>query len=205
MSFNNFKCGVLKELHFCNFVVILCLQFLHGNFDPVQGVLCELHTLFVIHEPLQIVHVLIELTFSSLATILNVVQLPLALHRFVLVALVKATRGMAVVLPVPQAQPAEFVPASARARVACHVIASLVLLNRPPTLRAILGIRDHPIYIFRLTGVLQLPLSDACARSRAVRLFLALETELVPTAAHNVVGSTSFVFYDHITTWTRAP
>lgn len=75
------------------------------------------------------------------------------------VASVKAASALAVLLPVALAQPAELIAALA----ARHMHAALVLLNGPPALGALLGVRQDPVQVLALCAVLQDPFAHRVA------------------------------------------
>jgi len=74
-------------------------------------------------------------------------------------------RAAPVVVPGVEAEPAELVAAGGAAR---HVVAAVVLLDRPPALGAALGVGHHPVGRLRVGGVLGQPRAHRGARHRPV-------------------------------------
>jgi len=125
-----------------------------------------LFSFIMIIEPLKVEHVFTEFILCILYALLLLINLRVSglLHFFILVALVVPSRLLAMLLPVPEAEPAKLVAAEPTV----HVIAPLVLLNGFPALGTLLGVRHYPSYVFTLIRVFSLPIYCLITGARSV-------------------------------------
>mmetsp|Transcript_59804 Transcript_59804/g.107615 ORF Transcript_59804/g.107615 Transcript_59804/m.107615 type:complete len:225 (-) Transcript_59804:579-1253(-) len=108
------------------------------------------------------------------------------------VALVIPAGGRAVSRPLPEAQPAELVPAAARLG-ANHVVAALVLLDGLVALRALLGVRPDPTNVLRLGAILDIPLDHCLAAGRSMGLLPTSPAPTVVAVAANLKSLNSLI------------
>jgi hypothetical protein len=87
-----------------------------------------------------------------------------------------------VIIPIAHANPTKLVTTP----LARHVVATLILFDSRIAFRARLGVGQDPIGSFRLIAAFLIPQLEILARTRQVRLFTAIQTELhLATIAYN--------------------
>lgn len=122
-------------------------------------------------------HILLEFMLSLFPLLLELTDRVLVLlHFLILVALVIPAGGAAMLAPAAHAEPAKLV----LTHITRHVVAALVLLDRPLALGAVLGVGDHPRDVLALALVFHVPLHGQLAVARPVRILISLDAEDVP-------------------------
>mmetsp|Transcript_96107 Transcript_96107/g.214037 ORF Transcript_96107/g.214037 Transcript_96107/m.214037 type:complete len:278 (-) Transcript_96107:608-1441(-) len=151
------------------------MQCLHLALDIQLLTDGELHALIVIHEALEVEHVLVKGVLCLLLT--PFLLSPLSLLRLLIVdvALVVAPGLCAVRRPGPQAEPTELMAATT-VLGADHVVAALILLYSLVTLRALFRVSLNPTDVFGLRAIFDDPLVHPLAACRAVRFLPASPT-----------------------------
>lgn len=87
-----------------------------------------------------------------------------SVRRIVLVAVVVATSGRAVLLPIASAEPAKLVSTASRALLTRHVHATTILLDRSSAFGALLRIGDQPLDVLTLARFPLSPVRHLLAR-----------------------------------------
>mmetsp|Transcript_44389 Transcript_44389/g.105135 ORF Transcript_44389/g.105135 Transcript_44389/m.105135 type:complete len:375 (-) Transcript_44389:383-1507(-) len=171
-------------------LVVKCLHLaLHFNF-LLPG---ELHTTIMVHEALEVEHVLIQRMLCSYAALLFLRMLAFFRLLVIDIALVVPSCRGTVSRPVTQTKPTKLVPTASSLRTH-HVVATLVLLYRSVALRALLGVGPDPTNVLRLCTVLDIPGADRFALGRPMGLLTTRPAlEKVATTAH-LQGISTLVF-----------
>jgi len=139
----------------------------------------ELAGLFVIVEPVYLVHILVVVLLGPLLLVARV----FFLVEFVAVVVVL------VVGPGLEAHPAEVEATAARALAALHVVAALILLDVLVALRTGLRVDHNPIDVLPLRVVFVHPLFGRITRGRFVGFLQAMEAEgVVAHTLDEIVG-----------------
>lgn len=154
-------------------------------------------------ESFEVEHILVQFILSLLYSLLFFSNLIIAclLEFFVLIALIVSSRLLTMLFPVTQAEPTKL----KRAKLACHVVATLVFLDWPVTLRARLGVRHNPGNVLTFRRILRLPLYRCLAGARPVRLLAALEAKRVATLALDITDTILLVLDAVVTALVWAP
>ena len=103
--------------------------------------------------------------------------------------------------PQTHAHPAEVMTTSRT----CHMVATLILLNRSLTARTVLGVGNHPSHIFRFRAVLRVPFLSHFTRAWSMSGQTTLKAETLPTFACNVFMSKISHSYSIVTAWSWTP
>lgn len=164
----------LKELELHHRVLLDLMQFLHILPDLFYLLFGDVPRLGMVHVPLEVVHVSLQLIFRVLLILQHFREVFILLgFLLVHVASVVSARGTAMLAPIREAEPAKVVSAIA----ARHVIAALVLLDKALALRARFRVRFDPGHVLAGVLLLEEPERNLVAGGRLMVFLLALEAE----------------------------
>lgn len=159
--------------------------------------------LLVIVEALKIEHVLVQLILCILPGLFLTTDclITLSLEFLILIAVIVASRLLAVLRPLAHTQPAKLISA----QLASHVITALVFFYWFATRRALLGVGHDPSDILALVRVFEGPIFSLLAVTWPMRLIATLEAKAVAALATHLRHSIVLVLYAVIAVLERTP